>query len=92
MLLVLAFAPFGQFYLAWVALAPWLIAVARVGSLRSAFVWGWVGGAAFFGAQFSYVLLITPSGRRKDELEADDLLEIPIALDSAAPGPAGSTG
>lgn len=60
--LFLAFAPFGQFYLAWVALVPWLIAVARAGSLRAASLWGWVGGAAFFGAQFSYVLLITVPG------------------------------
>ena len=36
-------------------------------------------------------ILITPSGRRKDELEAADLLEVPIEADPAAAATDGST-
>src|SRR5208282_1810215 len=49
-LLSLAFAPFGQFYLAWVGLIPWLILIAQARSKKSAFFRGWIGGTAFFAA------------------------------------------
>jgi apolipoprotein N-acyltransferase len=47
-LLTLAFAPVGQFYLAWVGLAPWLILLAEAQSKKSAFFWSWTAGTAFF--------------------------------------------
>src|SRR5262249_37022266 len=47
-LLTLAFAPVGQFYLAWVGLVPWLVVLAGTRSQWSAFFWSWVGGTLFF--------------------------------------------
>src|SRR6185295_12315261 len=49
--LTLAFAPrpLGQFYLAWVALAPWMAAVLSARSVRLAMLWGGLGGGLFFG-------------------------------------------
>jgi apolipoprotein N-acyltransferase len=47
-LLTLAFAPVYQFYFAWVAMAPWLVVVARCRSQKAAFGWSWVGGSIFF--------------------------------------------
>ena len=61
-LLSLSFAPIGQFYLAWVGLAPMLIVVARSSSVRSAFVWGWVAGTIFFLLNMAYLLLVTIPG------------------------------
>lgn len=48
-LLTLAGAPFGQWYLAWVALAPWLVAVGEARSFRSAILRGYLGGVIYFG-------------------------------------------
>src|SRR5687767_12882338 len=50
LLLTLAFAPFNQFYLAWVGLVPWLLVVNASKSWGRAMWWGWVGGTAFFVA------------------------------------------
>lgn len=47
-LLTLAAAPFGQFYLAWIALAPWLIAVADAPTVRGATLRGAVAGVLYF--------------------------------------------
>jgi apolipoprotein N-acyltransferase len=49
-LLTLAAAPFGQWYLAWFALAPWLIAVGRARSTRIAMLRGWLSGVLYFAA------------------------------------------
>lgn len=46
----MSFEPFGQFYLAWVCLVPWLFALSGLRSYRSAFLVGWAGGVAFFAA------------------------------------------
>src|SRR4051812_17456235 len=48
LLLTLAAAPFGQWYLAWIALAPWLIVVGRAPMVRAAFVRGWLTGIVYF--------------------------------------------
>src|SRR5437667_11854795 len=61
-LLPLAFAPYGQFYLAWVGLAPWLILVATARSQRAAFGWGWCTGAVYFLLSFVYLLHNTIPG------------------------------
>jgi apolipoprotein N-acyltransferase len=50
LLLTLAAAPFGQWYLAWFALAPWLVAIARAPTIRSAMVRGWLSGVLYFAA------------------------------------------
>src|SRR5689334_9609903 len=43
-----AAAPFGQWYLAWIALVPWLIAIGAAPSLKSAFGRGWLTGIFYF--------------------------------------------
>jgi apolipoprotein N-acyltransferase len=58
----LALAPFSQFYLAWVALAPWLIVVANCRSARTAFFWSWLGGATFFTANMWWLVFVTGPG------------------------------
>src|SRR5437763_15451172 len=60
--LTLAFAPFYQFYLAWFALAPWLLVVRQSRSARAAFAWGWIGGALLFLPNFAYLLYLTVPG------------------------------
>ena len=47
-LLSLAAAPVGQFYLAWVGLAPFLIGVVRGKSTGRAVLHAWLGGVAYF--------------------------------------------
>ncbi len=47
-LLSLAYEPFGQAYLAWVGLVPWLITLRGSRSLPAAYAWGWVGGFLFY--------------------------------------------
>ncbi|MDW8262367.1 MAG: apolipoprotein N-acyltransferase [Phycisphaerales bacterium] len=58
----LAFAPFNQFYLAWVALAPWLIAVARSGSAWTAAGLGFASGLMFFGIMLHWLWHATIPG------------------------------
>src|SRR5207253_8371161 len=61
-LLTLAFAPFYQFYLAWVALVPFLFVVRDSRSLGAAIAWGWVGGLLLFVPNFAYLLYVTIPG------------------------------
>ncbi len=61
-LLTLSFAPFKQFYLAWVGLAPMLLVWREARSLRSAIAWGWCAGVLFFTANLSYLVLNTIPG------------------------------
>src|SRR5688572_28269175 len=61
-LLSLAFAPFGQFYLAWVAMVPWLAVLASASTPLRALAWGWLGGAIFFLISLSYVFPTTVAG------------------------------
>lgn len=61
-LLELSFAPFNQFYLAYVALVPWLIVVRYSRSARTAFFWGWVGGVIFFDANMWWLAYVTGPG------------------------------
>ena len=61
-LLSLAFAPFGQFYLAWVGLAPWLVLVARARSRKAAFFWSWLTGILFFSVNLWWVGYVTIPG------------------------------
>ncbi|MEO6435269.1 MAG: apolipoprotein N-acyltransferase, partial [Tepidisphaeraceae bacterium] len=61
-LLSLSFAPFGHFYLAWVAMAPWLMAVVSTRSFARAFLWGWLAGMMFFLVNLSYLAFVTVPG------------------------------
>src|SRR5208282_5080620 len=61
-LLTLAFAPVGQFYLAWVGLAPWLVMVAGTNSRKAAFFWSWLAGTIFFTANMWWMANISVPG------------------------------
>ncbi len=50
LLLTLAAEPFGQWYLAWLAPAPWLVAVGRTRTVRAAMLRGWLAGVLYFAA------------------------------------------
>ena len=62
LLLSLSFAPFGQFYLAWIGLAPWLLVVRGLKTQRAAFLWGWGAGIMFFTANMWWLVLVTGPG------------------------------
>src|SRR5262245_32120947 len=47
LLLTFAYAPFNQFYLAWIGMIPWLIAIARSRNGWAAYGWGFIGGCIF---------------------------------------------
>lgn len=61
-LLTASFAPLGQFYLAYVALVPWLIVVKHSRSSLTAFLWGWLGGVIFFDANMWWLAYVTGPG------------------------------
>jgi apolipoprotein N-acyltransferase len=54
-LVALAFPPFGFHFLAWVALVPFLAALARAGSTKSGALLGLAFGVAFFGLDLSWI-------------------------------------
>jgi apolipoprotein N-acyltransferase len=62
LLLSLALAPIDRFYLAWVGLAPWMLAVSRAASKKSAFAWGFAGGWAFFLANMWWLWFVSIPG------------------------------
>src|SRR4051794_35511083 len=49
-LLTLAAAPFGQWYLGWVAFVPWLVVAAESPTIRAAAWRGWLTGVLYFAA------------------------------------------
>ena len=57
-----AFAPFGQFYLAWFGLVPWLLALRGVPTMRGAYALGWLGGVLFFGITMHWLWRATIPG------------------------------
>jgi apolipoprotein N-acyltransferase len=61
-LLTLSFAPLGQFYLAWIGLAPWLVFLAGAKSRRSAFFYSWIAGTVFFTANMWWMAYISWPG------------------------------
>lgn len=60
--MTLAFAPYRQFYLAWVGLIPWLHVVRTSKSHRRAFFWSWLAGTAFFAANMWWLYYVTIPG------------------------------
>src|SRR5687767_9301746 len=62
LLLSLALAPVNQYYLAWVGLAPWMLAVAQTRSKKAAFGWGFAGAWAFFLVNMWWLWFVTPPG------------------------------
>src|SRR3954466_14084810 len=61
-LLTLSFAPYWQFYLAWIALAPWLIVVGASHTRLRAFLWGFVGGLFFNALTYTWLYAATLTG------------------------------
>jgi apolipoprotein N-acyltransferase len=61
-LLTLAYAPFGQFYLAWIGLVPWLVVVRSSRTSLRAFGWGWIGALIFNLINFSWLWGATRTG------------------------------
>ncbi|MGH7214168.1 MAG: hypothetical protein ACREIT_05340, partial [Tepidisphaeraceae bacterium] len=62
LLLTGSFAPMYQFYLAWFALAPWMVVVRHCRSTGRAFLWSWAVGIAFFGANMWWLWFVTGPG------------------------------
>ena len=60
--LTLAAAPFGQWYLAWIALVPWLLAVAEASTTRAAFLRGWLTGTFYFAANIWWLWMASIFG------------------------------
>jgi apolipoprotein N-acyltransferase len=61
-LLSLAFAPVKQFYLAWVGLVPFFLAIRNVPTQRAAFLWGWFCGIVFFAVNMWWLQYVTLGG------------------------------
>src|SRR5205085_6095638 len=62
LLLSLSFAPFSQFYLAWVGLVPFLLMVRSARSQRGAFFGGWLAGILFFTTNMWWLAYVTLPG------------------------------
>jgi apolipoprotein N-acyltransferase len=62
LLLSLALAPVKQFYLAWIGLVPLLLVMARSGSRKAAFGWGFAGGLLFFVANMWWLAFVSAPG------------------------------
>jgi apolipoprotein N-acyltransferase len=62
LLLTLAAEPAGQWYLAWFALAPWLVAVGRGTTMRGVVLRSWLAGAAYFALNLWWMGAASVSG------------------------------
>jgi apolipoprotein N-acyltransferase len=56
-----AFPPVSQFYLAWIALVPWLLVLRTCRSQKAAFFWSWLAGF-FFSTGFWWLWGVTRIG------------------------------
>ncbi|MCB9850667.1 MAG: apolipoprotein N-acyltransferase [Phycisphaerales bacterium] len=61
-LLVLSFAPFNAWPVAYIALVPWLVVVGRAESARRVYVLSYLMGAAFFCTSIYWLFLVTGLG------------------------------
>lgn len=60
--LSLSFAPFKQFYLAWIALIPWLVMIAHARSKKAVFFLSWLTGTLFFSVSMWWIAYVTVPG------------------------------
>ncbi|MGH7180179.1 MAG: hypothetical protein ACREJC_22565, partial [Tepidisphaeraceae bacterium] len=58
----LSLAPIHQFYLAWVALVPWLILLHGCRTKRGAFFWSWFTGTLFFAVNMWWLIAVSAPG------------------------------
>jgi apolipoprotein N-acyltransferase len=56
----LAYPPAGQWYLAWLAMTPWVLAVASARSAWRAALWGWFGGTLILLFNMLYLWPVRP--------------------------------
>jgi apolipoprotein N-acyltransferase len=61
-LLSLAAAPIGQFYLSWIGLAPLFIGIASAASTRRAMLYAWLGGVAYFSVNLWWLWTASTPG------------------------------
>lgn len=61
-LLTLAAAPYGQWYLAWIGMVPWLIVVGRASTVRKAALLGWLSGVFYFAVNLWWLWTASVSG------------------------------
>jgi apolipoprotein N-acyltransferase len=84
-LLVLSFPNFDLWFLAWIALAPLLISLAKTRNERAAFVIGWLWGCVFFyGTCYWLTYSLIRYGHIRPWL-AYSLLVLPVAIVSVFP-------
>jgi apolipoprotein N-acyltransferase len=60
--LSLSFAPFKQFYLAWIALVPWLVMIGHAQSKKAVFFLSWLTGTLFFSVSMWWIAYVTLPG------------------------------
>jgi len=60
--LSLSFAPFKQFYLAWIGLVPWLVMIAHARSKKAVFFLSWLTGILFFSVSMWWIAYVTLPG------------------------------
>src|ERR1700733_7288244 len=61
-LLSLAFAPYGQFYLGYVGFGPFFLILSGVKKAWTAFAWGFAAGVLFFAANMWWLLFVSAAG------------------------------
>lgn len=60
--LSLSFAPFKQFYLAWIGLVPWLVMIGHARSKKAVFFLSWMTGILFFSISMWWIAYVTLPG------------------------------
>ena len=60
-LLTICFPPFDRWYIAYVALVPWLLVLAGQSGRRWALLWGWLGGLIFWAVKIQRPSRVSPS-------------------------------
>ncbi|MBC8107195.1 MAG: apolipoprotein N-acyltransferase [Anaerolineae bacterium] len=61
-LLTFSFAPYSQFYLAWIGMVPWLLALRGTRNIYAAIGWGFIGGVIFNAISMTWLIHATLLG------------------------------
>jgi len=62
LLLSAAFAPYYQFYLAYIGFVPLLMVLSGLRRQRAALLWGWAAGTVFFAANMWWLVFVSAAG------------------------------